>query len=439
MHSVVPPRDFLFATWEGGGTVPPALTVARKLLARGHRVRVMSDGCNRPEVKAIGAEFIAYRQAPSRPDKTAASDPVREWEAQSPQDSFKRLLNKIMCGPALSYARDVLVELDRRQPDLIVGSELLFGIMVAAEAREQKLALLTANLSIYPIPGIPPFGAGLQPARDEQTRRMYAEIAEASRAMLNAGLPAVNAARAALGLSPLADVLEQISVADRLLLATSRAFDFEAEQLPENIRYVGPQLDEPSWAESWASPWPADEIRPLVLVAFSTTFQDHAGTVQRVMDAIAGLPVRGLVTLGEALDGRELSAPGNVVIRRSAPHGQVMQDAAVVVTHAGHGTTMRALAHGVPLLCMPMGRDQNDNTARVVARGAGLELSPSAAADEIRDALHRLLNEPPFWTAAQQLGGAVASDSATFPVVDELETLAQAGTEGVSTKRPDAA
>ena len=31
--------SFLFATWEGGGSVTPALTVARKLRARGHRVR----------------------------------------------------------------------------------------------------------------------------------------------------------------------------------------------------------------------------------------------------------------------------------------------------------------------------------------------------------------------------------------------------------------
>ena len=43
-------------------------------------------------------------------------------------------------------------------------------------------------------------------------------------------------------------------------------------------------------------------------------------------------------------------------------------DAAAVVTHAGHGTIMRALAHGIPLLCLPMGRDQDDNAARVFAQ-----------------------------------------------------------------------
>jgi len=31
----------------------------------------------------------------------------------------------------------------------------------------------------------------------------------------------------------------------------------------------------------------------------------------------------------------------------------------LVITHAGHGTLMRALSHGLPLVCLPMGRDQN--------------------------------------------------------------------------------
>ena len=63
-----------------------------------------------------------------------------------------------------------------------------------------------------------------------------------------------------------------------------------------------------------------------------------------------------------------------------------MARAALVVTHCGHGTVMRALSHGRPMLCLPMGRDQNDNAARVVARGAGLRLGADAAPPAIRSA-----------------------------------------------------
>ncbi len=81
--------------------------------------------------------------------------------------------------------------------------------------------------------------------------------------MFDEGLPAVNAAQAALGLLPFAGLLDQLAAADRLLLATSRAFDFPANLVPDGIRYIGPQLDEPAWAE----PWAADDPWRLVLVA----------------------------------------------------------------------------------------------------------------------------------------------------------------------------
>jgi UDP:flavonoid glycosyltransferase YjiC (YdhE family) len=98
----------------------------------------------------------------------------------------------------------------------------------------------------------------------------------------------------------------------------------------------------------------------------------------------------------------------------------------VAVTHGGHGTVMRALANGVPLLCMPLRRDQADNAVRVAARGAGLTLAAAAPAEEIRAALARLLDEDAFRDAARRLGAAVAAEASSPAVVDELEALADA-------------
>ena len=418
------PFDFLFATWEGGGSVPPVLSVASRLVARGHRVRVMSDACNEPETRAAGAEFVPWREAPSRPDKSAATDVIRDFEVGTPEEVIARLRERIMCGPALAYARDLSAELDRRPADLVVSSEMLLGAIAAAESRRQPLALLACNIPLFPVKGIPPFGPGLMPATSDEERALHAEIAAGSRAMFNLGLPSLNAARAALGLGPLDNLFDQLNAADRILLATAKAFDFPAEELPGHIRYVGPQIGEAPWAEPWASPWPAEDRRPLVLVSFSTSFQDQAASLQRVIDAVGSLSVRGLVTLGPALSESEMRGADNVVLRRTAPHNQVMRQAAIVVTHCGHGTVSRALAQGVPLLCMPMGRDQNDNAARVVARGAGLALAPDASSAEIANALQRLLNEPAFRAAAGRLGAQVAAEAASPAVIDELEELA---------------
>lgn len=421
-----PSRDFVFATWEGGGNVQPALTIARRLAARGHRVRFMSDACSRWEVEAAGLAFVPWTTAPSRPDKSVGTDFLRDWLADTPAACFARLRDAIMCGPALAYARDMLAELDREPADLVVSSEMLMGVMAAAEARGQRLALLATNLALFPIvPGLPPFGAGLAPARSEEERRLHEEVEAAGRALFDGGLPALNEARAALGLRPLAALVDQLDAAERVLLATSRAFDFPVERVPERVRYVGPVLGEQLWAEPWISPWPARDRRPLVLVAFSTTFQDQTELLQRTIDALGDLPVRGLVTLGPALPAEGLRPASDVVIRRSAPHNQVMCEAAVVVCHAGHGTLTRALAHGLPQLCVPMGRDQDDNAVRIVERGAGLALPRTATTGEIREALRRLLGEPGFHEAAQRLGALVAAEAAAPTAVEELEALAQ--------------
>jgi MGT family glycosyltransferase len=253
---------------------------------------------------------------------------------------------------------------------------------------------------------------------------MHAGIAQACAAMFDSGLPAINSTRAALGLEPLEHLINQFHAAEVELLATARAFDFPCRDLPERVRYVGPQLADPNWARKWTSPWPAADRRPLVAVSFSTTFQDHAAVLQKVIDALAALPVRVLVTLGGAIKPGELKPEDNCRVVESAPHSEVMREAALVVTHGGHGTVMRALASRAAMLVIPHGRDQNDNAVRVTERGAGLSLMPHASVEAIRAACERLLNVPSFRKAAKELGDKVAAEAENSTVVPELEAAA---------------
>src|SRR6516164_2890669 len=107
------PMTFLFTMWEGGANVTPMLEVVRKLVARGHRVRVMSEECNRPECEAAGATFVAWRRAPSRQDRSPESQTFRDWAAATPQEGLLSVIRDVWCGPALQYAEDVIEELQR--------------------------------------------------------------------------------------------------------------------------------------------------------------------------------------------------------------------------------------------------------------------------------------------------------------------------------------
>ena len=100
-------------------------------------------------------------------------------------------------------------------------------------------------------------------------------------------------------------MLAQYEQPERVLALTSAAFDFPAA-LPTNVRYVGPQLDDPAWAEPWTPP---NDDRPFVLVAMSTTYMDHLDQLQRAVTALGTLPVQGLVTTGPAIDPDQIDAP----------------------------------------------------------------------------------------------------------------------------------
>ena len=415
---------FLFATWEGGGHVQPMLMVAKGLLDQGHRALTISDACNAPDAAALGVPFQPWREAPSRPDRRPQTDPLKDWLAASPLEVIQGLADRLMCGPAARYAHDTAAAIEAFQPDVVVSQELLFGVMAAAQAKARPLALFAANVwSLPTLEGAPPFGAGAPPACSDETRAFYAQITTATRRAYQCGLGPLNAARAALGLSELADLFDQLSAAGRILLATSRAFDFD-QSPPAPYRYVGPYLADPAWSGDWTAPWPADDARPLVLVSFSSMYQAQEAVLRRAIEALGGMDVRALVTLGPVLCADDFPAPDNVVVVSGAPHSQVLPLASAVLTHAGHASVLRPLMAGVPLVCLPLGRDQPDNAARVAERGAGLRLSPTAPAAEIAAAIGAVLADPRYKEAAKTLGDRIATDCAHRSAEKELIAFA---------------
>lgn len=413
---------FLFATWEGGGHVQPMLSVAAGLGSRGHQVLAMSDAANAADAAALGVDFRPWTTAPSLTDKARSGDRLRDWEADNPLQVIQDLLGKVMTGPAGAYAADVTAAIEGFKPDVVVSQELLFGPMIAAEAAGLPLAILAANVWPFPtLPGAPPFGTGMGPAASDDERGLHAMVLQTTRTIFQMGLPDLNAARAKLGLMPLADLFDQLAYARSVLIATSRAFDFAPEPLAEPFRYVGPYLADPVDVAPWNPPWTED--RPLVVVSSSTLYEGQEGWLGRVIEALGRLPVQALVTLGPAVDPARFSPPANVAVVASAPHSQVLPKAAVMVTHGGHGSVLRGLMAGVPLLLLPAVRDQTDNAARVTARGAGLSLHRDAAPEALAEAIGRLLQEPCFREAAARLGAAIAADVEGRSAEDELLRL----------------
>jgi MGT family glycosyltransferase len=413
-------RSYLFALVDGGGTVPPELGIVRRLVARGHRVTVLAEESMADQVGSTGAAFVPWTQSWGQ---------FEDWQLRTPARLLRGMVDEMLLGPAPAQAQDTLAALDRVRPDLVLTSFPALGAMIAAESAGVPFDVVMPNVYALPAEGMPPFGVGLSPARGPLGRQRDRAVRSLSTRLFDRySLERINHLRAGFDLDPLAHSWDQLHKARRELVLTSPAFDFPAS-VPVTVRYVGPILDDPPWAEShrWMSP---PGRAPLVLVALSSTFQDQTKCLTRIAAALGTLPVRGVLTTGPAISPEAVPAPKNVTVVAAAPHHVILPQASVVVTHGGHGTVVKALAAGVPLVILPHGRDQADNAVRVTTRGAGMRVSRGASPTRIARAVTDVANLPRYRRAARELGAAIRHDVEASTLMAELENVQSTGSGG---------
>jgi MGT family glycosyltransferase len=126
------------------------------------------------------------------------------------------------------------------------------------------------------------------------------------------------------------------------------------------------------------------------------------------------------------IDPATLNPPANVRVERFVPHSPVLDRAACVVCHAGMGITQKALAHGVPVVAVPFGRDQPEVARRVEVAQAGIRLparrlDPARLRGAVKHAMH-------LTAGAQRIAAAFNAAGGPAAAADALEQLTHAAT-----------
>jgi MGT family glycosyltransferase len=378
-------RRFLLLTLNAAGNWPPERELARALVERGHAVRVVSDPAHAAEARAAGADFRPYRIALRRP---------RPGEP-APTSELDFVLRRWFLNP--EFCDELLEEIAAERPDAVLVDAMLLAAFAGAEHAGVPAAALWHTLYGTPT---------MRPAQGEL-------------------LAPLHALRERLGLPPLGERPEAAEArADAVLAFTYEAFDTPPEPRPAWLSYVGPLACVARSQAPYTGPWRGDDLRPLVVVSYSTSPQGQEPLLQRVVDALGGLPVRGLVTRGPAVPEDALRLPQNVASEAFVSHASALREASLVVTHAGHGTVMAAVTAGVPLLCTPMGRDQPDVARHVELRGLGAVVSPGASCEELGAAIARALADDALAERARRFAAGVDAEAGRRLAVDLLERLA---------------
>jgi UDP:flavonoid glycosyltransferase YjiC (YdhE family) len=354
--------DVVFATLDAGGNTPPLQDIALEVTRRGHRARILGHEQQRAPFEQAGLEFHAYSDSePWDPTEQTSTprgvrDFVRQFTARDKGTDLVKLL----------------------APDSVVVADcMLLNVLDAAQEAGHPTVSLEHTFHAYfdgswrrgPM-GIGGRLKGLGPRRIWQN-------------------------------------------CDAVLVCTDRALDPSGSRVgPDSVVWTGPVQPETTSAIPVA---PARVLASLSTIAFPG--QQEA--VQNILTGLAGAPIDVVVTTGPAVDPAGLTVPANAEVHSFVPHDEIMAGCSAVIGHGGHSTTVRALAHGLPLVIMPMHPmlDQPMVGKAVEAAGAGVSIKRTASPQQIRAALETVLGGS-HRAAAEKIaerwrgidGAAVAAD-----------------------------
>lgn len=346
----------LFATWAGGGNVPPALALAGALQSQGHEVIVMGHPQLAEAASGAGANFIGYRRA-HHFAPTSAPNPL----------TLIRVFGDAAMG----------AEVAAEDCDIAIVDCLLVGVMSALAKHGRPYVVLehlfddflTGPAQSGPIP----LGLRLKGIRPR-------DLLDAAALRLVATLPELDSPTAA------------------------------------NASQVGP----------FVSGCDARPIEPAILLSLSTYPYPGMGRCwQRALDAVGRVDARVIATTGPAVAADSLRPSANTEIHPWLPHAEVMPQVSMVVGHGGHSTTMLALAHGLPLVIMPMFSlaDQPMVGRAVQAAGAGRVVRKSSRPGDLADTIADVLTNKGYRTHANELGSRIREMNSLMTAVALIEKL----------------
>jgi UDP:flavonoid glycosyltransferase YjiC (YdhE family) len=375
----------LVATTAGAGHLGPLVPFARALRAKGHQVVVAAPASFASAVERAGFDHRPFPDGSGEEQGKVFAGLAGLSNEEGNAIVLRDVFATINARAALSSVTELV---EHWRPDLLVRETAEFASYIAADAA-----------------GIPQVQVAIGLSEFEE---LYLPVLEEPLAELGS-VSGVGGLRASPRLSLLPESYD--SSGEASAMATTRYRE-------ERRTTVQPL---PDW-------WPVPDL-PLVYVTFGSV---AAGVglfpvlYQQVVAALADLPVRVLLTTGEAADHDLLGPlPSNVHVERWWPQEDVMPHTAAIVGHGGFGTTLLGLAAGVPMVVVPLFADQPFNAARVAAIGAGIALDGGpAAVHRLAQAVERVLSEGSYRRCARSMADEIGRLPSVADAVPFLEAVA---------------
>ena len=372
----------VWACWDGGGNLTPSLGIAGSLERRGHEVHFFGRPDMVDRVEAAGLKATTLTRARADLDRYAFHPMPTVFGYTS--------------SPAVG---DELVEVVTDEaPDLVVIDAMFAAALHVAERFGCPSAVMLHTFCYQHID------------------------------MWRANFTMQSESRQRAGFDPLPDLDTLWSERELLQVNTLAVFDGEPTVGWTNVVHGAPVLAAERRAVPVLLPWSPDDEVPVVLLSFSTVAEQRdPAMLQLALDALAPLPVHVVATTGAIVEPADLRAPDNAWLVPFADHDALMERAALVLGHGGHGTTMRSLRHGLPIVGIPAkAGDQGPNLALVEKWGAGLALPVDPEVGQVRSAVQDVLADPRYAEEARRRATCFGDRDGAELAADSVEALLRA-------------
>ncbi len=381
----------LFATTANAGHFRPLVPFAEACLRAGHEVLVAGQAGAAPAAQRAGLSFQALAEPDDEELAMFRSGQADLSATQAMGRALTELYIRLYAGAALE---DMLAVIEEWHPDVVVRESAEFSALVAA----QHLGVRHARV-----------GIGLSTQLESQ--------------MLSLAAPALDQLGATIGAAAgLADHAAQS------LCLTMAPASLDGPDSPETERVRRFRQAPAGLAGSPPEGW-GDPAAPLVYLSFGTEVPSpernyFPGLYRAAIEALQSTGARVLVTIGDQRDPAELGPlPAAVRVERWVSQAELMPHTAVMVGHAGSGSTLAALAAGVPMALVPLFADQPFNARRMAELGAAIALDDEPASlPRLEQAALELLSDGRYRDRAR----TIADEIQTLPPIEQAPSALSA-------------
>ena len=353
-----------------GGNVSPTLAILNALASRGHRIVVLGHERLRDAAESAGFAFHAFERAVG-------------WTASVERPGVRSMLKYLTLASDRGSGKDLSRVATLVRPDVILLDCMLPGAMRAAK------------------------GTGAPVVTIMHTLYAYWDSQWSPRTPMGLWLRLTGALPTAASRLPHVAVLTTMP---------------EIDVVPERGRFPRALIEQTGPPSRATSTRILVDDAPVLISLSTISYPGQLEVLQRLVDAVADLPVRAIVTTGPSLDPLEITAPANVTVHQFVDHDELMKTARLVIGHGGHGTTMRALAHGVPVVVVPMSSHADHHLVAdaIVAAGVGATVSKHATRDELRAAVARALDDGSIQSGARHIAALLADRDGAATAADVI-------------------